>query len=166
MSRRNCLYTRPTNGIEGERANRVWSVSANNGESGKNRKRRREESASPTRSGQAEAGRYKADCGTVLEGGQVLIEVGYGLDAAEIVLQIEMFVGGVGVFVGKAEAHEYAGDFKGVVHLGDEGNGAAFADEDGFFLKALFESGLGALEKGCMVRSGPGVAAAEDFAFA
>ncbi len=38
-----------------------------------------------------------------LEGGEVLVEVGYGFDAAEIVFQGEVLVGGVGVFVGETE---------------------------------------------------------------
>jgi hypothetical protein len=101
-----------------------------------------------------------------LEGRQVLVEVGYGFNTAEIVFEIEMFVGGVGVFVGQAEADEDAGNFKGVIHLGDERDRAAFADEDGFFVEAFFESGLSALKNGRMVRGGPGLAGAEDFEFA
>ena len=42
--------------------------------------------------------------GVTLERGEVLVEVGYGFDAAEIVFQGQVFVGGVGVFVGEAEA--------------------------------------------------------------
>ena len=101
-----------------------------------------------------------------LEGGQVLVEVSYGFDAAEIVFKIEMFIGSVGVFIGQAEADEDAGNFKGIVHLGDERDRAAFANEDSFFVEALFESGLGALKNGRMIRGGPGLAGAEDFEFA
>jgi len=81
-----------------------------------------------------------------LQGGQILIEVGNGFDAAEIVFQIEVFVRGVGIFIGQAEANENAGDFESVVHLGDEGDGATFADEDSLFLEAFLESRLGALK--------------------
>ena len=58
----------------------------------------------------------------LLQGGQVGVEVGYGFDAAEIIFQGQVLVGGVGVFVWQAEADKDAGHFEGVVHLGDEGN--------------------------------------------
>ena len=62
----------------------------------------------------------------------------YGFYAAEIVFKGYVFVRGVSVFVWQAEADQDAGNFEGVVHLGDEGDGAAFADEYGAFAEALF----------------------------
>ncbi len=53
-----------------------------------------------------------------------------------------MLVGGVGVFVGQAEADQDAWNFEGVVHLSDEGDRTAFADEYGPFAKAFFERTL------------------------
>ena len=82
-----------------------------------------------------------------LESGQVGVEVGYGFDAAEIIFQGQMFVGGVGVFVRQAEADQDAGHLEGVVHLGDEGNRAAFADEYGPLAEAFFQRALGCLRK-------------------
>src|SRR5258707_577420 len=87
-------------------------------------------------------------------------------DAAEIVFEVEMLVGSVSVFVGKAKADEHAGNLEGVIHLGDERNGAAFTNEDRFFLEAFFQSGLGALKDRSVIGSGPGLSGAEHFKFA
>ena len=46
--------------------------------------------------------------------------MGDGFDAAEIIFQSEMLVGGMRVFVGKTETDEHAGNFEGVMHLRDE----------------------------------------------
>ena len=83
--------------------------------------------------------------------------MGDGFDAAEIIFQGQMLVGGVGVFVGQAEADQDAGNFEGVVHLGDEGNGAAFADEYGFLAETFFESGLSLRENAARDRARPTV---------
>ena len=72
-----------------------------------------------------------------LEGGEIGVEMGDGFDAAEIVFEGEMFVGSVRVFVGQTEADEHAGNFESVMHLRDEGNGAAFTNENGFFERRL-----------------------------
>jgi len=102
----------------------------------------------------------------LLESGQVLIEMRYGLDAAEIIFEKEMFVRGVSVFIGQTEADEHAGNLESVRHLSDEGDGAAFADEHRFFLEAFLQSGLGFLKNRRVVGSGPGLAGAEHFKFA
>src|SRR6267378_605802 len=65
---------------------------------------------------------------------EIGVEVGDGLDAAEIVLKGNMFIGGVRVFVGEAETEQNARDFKGVVHLRDKGDGAALANENGIVI--------------------------------
>ena len=100
------------------------------------------------------------------ESGQVLVEMGDGFYAAEIVFQIEMLVGRVSVFIGQAKANENTGDLERVVHLSDEGDRTAFANEDRFFLETFLESSLGALKNGSVVRSGPGFASTENFEFA
>lgn len=89
--------------------------------------------------------------------------MGDGLDAAEVVFQGDVLVGGVGVFVGQAEAEEHAGHLEGVVHLGDEGDGAALADEDGLLAETLLQGALRDLEDGGVERSDPGLAGAEGF---
>src|SRR5208282_3490770 len=101
-----------------------------------------------------------------LQGRQVLVEVSDSLDAAEVVLQENVFVGCVGVFIGQAEANQDTGNFKGVVHLRDEGNGAAFADEHGLLAETLLQGFLGNLENRRLISRNPGFAGAEDLEFA
>src|SRR5712692_5871962 len=101
-----------------------------------------------------------------LESGQIQVEVGDGLDAAEIVFERDVLVGSVSVLVGKAEAEQDAGNFEGVVHLGNKGNGAALADEYGLFAEASLQRRLRFLENGRVKGRGPGLAAAEHFEFA
>src|SRR5215469_8048297 len=84
--------------------------------------------------------------------GQVGVKVRDGLDAAKVVFERDVLVGGVSVLIGQAEADEDARNFESVVHLGNEGNRAALADEHGFFAEAFFQSGLGFLENGIVVR--------------
>src|SRR5580693_5271973 len=96
-----------------------------------------------------------------LESGKTGIEMGDGFDAAEIIFKSKVFVGSMRVFVREAEADEHARNLEGVVHLRDEGYGAAFADEDGFFSVTLFESGLRDLENRRFQRIDPRLAGAE-----
>ena len=92
--------------------------------------------------------------------------MGDGFYAAEIIFQIEMLVGCVSVFIRQAEADENTRDLERVVHLSDEGDGTAFANENRFFLETFLESSLGALKNGSVVRSGPGFACTENLEFA
>src|SRR6266849_744703 len=101
-----------------------------------------------------------------LESGQIRVEVGDGLDAAEVVFQRDVLIGSMGVFVGKAEAEQHARDFEGVVHLGNKGNGAALADEYGLFAEASLQRRLRFLENGRVKGRGPGLAGAEHSEFA
>ena len=98
--------------------------------------------------------------------GEVGVEVGDSFDAAKIIFQGDVLVGSVGVLVWQTEAQKHTGNFKGVVHLGDEGDRAAFADEHGLFAEALFERGLRFLEDRIVVRSGPRLSFTQDFKFA
>ena len=100
------------------------------------------------------------------EGGQVLVEMGDGFDAAEIILQIKMLVGRVSVLIGQTEADQNAGHFERIVHLSDEGNGTAFANENRLFVEALLERSLRALKNRRVVRSRPRLASTENFEFA
>ena len=54
------------------------------------------------------------------EAGQVFVEMGYGADTTVVIFQGQVFVRGVGIFVGKTEADQDAGYFESVVHLRDE----------------------------------------------
>lgn len=72
-----------------------------------------------------------------------------------------MLVGRVGIFIGQAETHKHAGNLKCVVHLRDEWDRAAFADEDSFFAEAGFESVKSFLEDGVRVGRSPRLSGAE-----
>src|SRR5580704_5044723 len=101
-----------------------------------------------------------------LERGEIGVKVGDGFDAAEIIFQGEMLVGGVRVFVGQPEADEHARNFEGVMHLRDERNGATFANKNGFFTETFFERALRDFEDRRMERSYPRFAGAENIEFA
>jgi len=88
------------------------------------------------------------------------------LDAAEVILQGEVFVRGVSVLVGQAEADEDAGYIERVVHLGDEWDGAAFSNKDGFFAKAFLQCSLRFAEDRSVIGSNPGFAGTQDFELA
>ena len=87
--------------------------------------------------------------------------MGDGLDAAEVVFKRNVFIGGVGIFVGQAEADQNAGHFESIVHLGHKRDGAAFANENGLFAKAFFQRGLRLLENRSVVRGNPRFSGAE-----
>ena len=101
-----------------------------------------------------------------LESGEIGIEMGDGLDAAEIVFERDVLVRGVRVFVRKAEANQDAGHFEGVIHLRHERNGTTLANEHRFFAKSFFQSRLGLLENGIVIGSDPGFSSAQNFELA
>src|SRR5260370_15979578 len=70
---------------------------------------------------------------------EIGVEVGDGFDAAEIVFKGDVLIGGVRVFVGEAETNQDARHFEGVIHLGYEGNGTAFANEHGLSAEAFLQ---------------------------
>ncbi len=94
--------------------------------------------------------------------GELLVEERDGLDSAEIIFQSDVFVGCVRVFVGQSEAQQHAGNFKCVVHLRDERNRTAFADENSFLAEAGFERVNRRLKNRMRVRRDPGFARAEN----
>ncbi len=65
-----------------------------------------------------------------------------GFCAGVEVAEVELFVGGVEVVVGEAEAHEEGGDAEVALEVADDGDGAAAADEDGVFAEDVVH-GLG-----------------------
>src|SRR6266853_2077693 len=91
--------------------------------------------------------------------------MGYGFNAAEVVLKGDVFIGGVGVFIGQAETNQDARHFKGIVHLGYEGYGTSVADEKSFVDKSLFQGRLSLLENGIVVWSDPRFSGAQNFKF-
>jgi len=103
---------------------------------------------------------------TLSELRQIGIEKRDGFDTAEIVFEGDVFVRSVGILVGQAEAHEDAGDLENVVHLGDERNGAAFANEGSFLVKPLFQSAARLLKNRMGIRRDPWLARAQDVEFA
>src|SRR5229473_6404113 len=91
--------------------------------------------------------------------------MGYGFNAAEVVLKGDVFIGGVGVFIGQAETDQDARHFKGVVHLRYEGDGTALADENSSLAKSLLQGRLSLLENGIVIRSDPRFSGAQNFKF-
>jgi len=79
-------------------------------------------------------------------------------DAQIEVLQVELFVGGVDVVVGQAEAHHDAGDAEMAVKVADDGDGAAGADEDRLLAPNLFQRPRGRLDVGVVDGNQAGVA--------
>src|SRR6266850_4829786 len=77
-----------------------------------------------------------------------------------------MLVRGVGIFVGEAEAEQDARNLEGVMHLRDERNRAAFANENGLLAEAFFQGGLGLQENRGVIRRDPWFSGAQDFKFA
>jgi hypothetical protein len=71
--------------------------------------------------------------------GELLVKKSDGLYSAEIIFKSDVLVGSVRVFVGQPETEKHAGNFKGVVHLSDEGNGAAFANKNRFAAESGFK---------------------------
>ena len=69
-----------------------------------------------------------------------------GFDSAVKVRDVELFVGGVEVVVGQAEAHHDAGNFQHILEVGDDGNRSAGADEDGVFLEHVVQGFGGGLD--------------------
>src|SRR5712692_7890637 len=92
---------------------------------------------------------------------EALVEVRDGLDAAEIVLERDVLVGRVRVFIGQAEAEQDARHLEGVVHLRDERNRATLADEHRAPAETLLERVVRDLEERVSVRRHPGLARAQ-----
>src|SRR6266481_6128632 len=106
------------------------------------------------------------DAASPLQRGEISVEVGDGFYSVEVIFQEDVFVGSVSVFVRKAEADQNTRNLEGVMHLGDERDRAALADENCLLAESFFERGLRLLEDGRVERRDPGLARAEDFEFA
>ena len=83
---------------------------------------------------------------------QLLKEPDDALNPTIEIGDVEFFVGRVQVVVRQAHAHHHAGNFQHVLELGDDGNGAAGADENGIFPKDLCSAWGAALRKDCWCR--------------
>ena len=88
------------------------------------------------------------------------------LDPAVVVFEREVFVGRVRVFIRQTEADQNAGNLERIVHLRDEGNGAAFAYKYGLLAKSLLQCGLGDVENRRVISGNPRFARAQHFEFA
>src|SRR5580698_6632006 len=73
------------------------------------------------------------------------------------VSQVELFVGGVQVVVGQAEAHHHTGQAQMAGKVPDNWNGAAGADEDRVTAPNLVERARGSLDVGIVDRNQAGV---------
>src|SRR5258708_16627850 len=100
------------------------------------------------------------------EFGKPLIKLGDGADPTEIILERQMLIGSMGIFVRQTKSHQHARDFEGVVHLGNKGDGAAFPNEHGLFSEALLKGFQSGLEDRMRVGRGPGLSLAQDLKFA
>ncbi len=77
---------------------------------------------------------------------QLFEEAADGFDSPVEVWDVELFVGGVQVVVGQAEAHHYTGNFQDVLEVSDDGNRAAAADEDRLFLERVVQGFRGGFD--------------------
>src|SRR3989449_8489101 len=92
---------------------------------------------------------------------QALIELGDGAYPTEVILERDMLVGGVGVFIGQSEPHQDTRHLEGVVHLRDKWNRPSLADEHGFLPETLLQRLQRRFENRMRVRRGPGLSFAE-----
>src|SRR5579863_3866718 len=102
----------------------------------------------------------------ILHGGELFVEERDGLDAAEIILKRDVFVGRVRVLIRQPESEQHAGNLERVVHLSDEWDRATLADEHRFFSESRFKRVNRFLENRMRVWRHPRLAHAQDFEFA
>src|SRR5208282_5268468 len=105
--------------------------------------------------------RSPADRFETLKCRELLVKESHGLDAAKIIFQRDVLVRRVRVLVRQAEAQQHAGNLECVVHLRDEGNRAALANEHRLLPKASLERVNCFLENRVRVGSDPRLASAQ-----
>ena len=86
---------------------------------------------------------------------QAFVELRHGLDPAEIIFERDVFVGRVRVFVRQAKAEQDARHFECVMHLRDERNRSALADEDGALAESLLQGIVRDFKERVRVRRDP-----------
>ena len=91
----------------------------------------------------------------MLQTSQAFVKLGHGLDPAEIIFERDVFVGSMRVFVRQAEAEQDARHFECVMHLRDERNRSALADEHGALAKSLLKRIVRDFEERVRVRRDP-----------
>src|SRR5271165_6239281 len=74
-----------------------------------------------------------------LQAPQPFVELRNGLDPAKVIVEGDVLVWRMRVFIRQSETEQDARDFKRVVHLRDKWNRPALADEDGALAKALLQ---------------------------
>src|ERR1700730_17057277 len=100
------------------------------------------------------------------QGREIRVEVRDRFDSAKIIFQRDVFIGRVGLFVRQSKSNQNAGYFESVMHLRNEGNGTAFANENSLFPKTFFQSTLRLLKNRRLKGSRPRLAGAKNFKFA
>src|SRR5580692_9226072 len=96
---------------------------------------------------------------------QSLIKLRHGFDPSKIIFQRNMLVGRVRVLIRQSKSEQDARHLERVMHLRDEWNRAALADEDGALAEPLLEGVMRDLKKRMRIRRDPSLAPAEQFKF-
>ena len=91
----------------------------------------------------------------VLQISQSFVKLRDGLDPAEIIFQRDVLVRGVRVFIRQSEAEQDARHLERVMHLRDERNRSALADEHGALAESLLQRVVRDLEERMRVGRDP-----------
>src|ERR1700730_4101691 len=100
------------------------------------------------------------------QGREIRVEVRDGFDSPEIIFERYVFIGRMSIFVRQSKSNQNAGHFERVMHLRNEGNGTAFANENSFFPKTSFQSALRLLKNWRLKGSRPRFPGAQNLKFA
>lgn len=82
--------------------------------------------------------------------GQILPQAATRPNASVEVFEGEFFVGAMGTVVVESPAHEEDIGMEEIDHLGHDGDGAPFADEDGLFAEAFGDGALSGGHEGAI----------------
>src|ERR1700730_11699255 len=85
------------------------------------------------------------------------------LDPAEIIFQIKMLIRSMRVFVRQSASNENARNLEWLMHLCDQRNRSAFANEDRFLAESLFQRCLRLREYRRVERSNPRLSRTQNF---
>ena len=90
-----------------------------------------------------------------LQFSQSFVKLRDGLDPAEIIFERDVFVRRVRVFIRQTEAQQDARHLERVMHLRDERNRSALADEDGALAESLLQRVVRDFKERVRVRRDP-----------
>ena len=71
---------------------------------------------------------------------KICVEVRDGFNSAKIIFERDVFIGCVSVFVRQSKSDQNTGNFESIMHLRNERNRAAFANENSLFPKRFAPS--------------------------